>query len=212
MRLYRSVIALAACLALFSCAKEKSEPPRDQAPGEESFQPRGEGAVWHYRDSLQGSFTLTSTGEDTVMGDVTYTRFTNVLDSTGLVTDTYFGQQGEDYYTAGFIPSVGETPLLYLKAGAAVGGTWTQDFSYAGQDATLHFTIKEKNISKTVQGHAYTGVTHVGLDIKVMVPGLGEVSAAQGELYFARGVGVIFESLTTLQGSASQVSLLSYTP
>lgn len=214
---FKSLLAVTCMsLILFSCSKDKSVEKNDQG-NSTSFQPTTTGSSWNYQDNINanGNFTLTATGQDSTVNGITYAVFADKPDSTSQVYATLLGQSQHDYYALGFVTTFGNTALLYLKD-TTKNATWTQDISmnipnYGQINAELDFTLAQTEISYTVNGKTYPNVAHVSLLVKVEVPGIGLTPAGvTGDIYFARGVGILSAVVQNNGSKVEDVSLLSY--
>lgn len=210
---FRNMFALLLLLSifLFSCSKEKSNEQPEQ-PSTETYQPASKGSTWHYK-SDGGDFTLTATGEDSVISGITMHIFQLQQDGSPLGGKVFFGQKGDDYYAQDFFPQLKGVFLLYLKDNAAPGTKWTQnskiDIPGMGeQNIEIDFVIQETDISKSVNNHTYSHVAHVSLSLFAFLNG-SKIPAGSGDIYFSRGVGLIDVVIKNI-ASTSEVSLLDY--
>jgi hypothetical protein len=157
----------------------------------ENFGPLTPASSWTYKytegTTISYTYTLTVTNKDTAANGKTY----KVLSSSN-GSNTYMAKVGNDYYRFASFPAIGVNSFeeLYLKDNKALNETWTgsTSFKYAGLDimANLNYTIKGKGISRTVNGKAFTNVTHVRLDLGVFGSVIGG-----GDFYYQEGVGLI---------------------
>lgn len=213
---FKSLLAVTTLsLILFSCSKDKSVEKNSQG-NNTSFQPTTAGSTWSYQDNINsnGNFTLYATGQDTAVNGINYSVFADKPDSTSQVYATLFGQSQNDYYALGFVTTFGNTALLYL-IDTTVNSTWKQDITlnvpnYGQVNAELDFTLAQTGISYTVNGKTYPNAAHVSLLVKAQVAGQLIPAGVTGDLYFARGVGIL--SAVVEQGSSKveDVSLVSY--
>ncbi|MGH2642827.1 MAG: hypothetical protein ACRDE2_02670 [Chitinophagaceae bacterium] len=215
---FKNILAIAlTSLVLFSCSKDNSVEKNSQG-NNTSFQPTTIGSTWNYQDNINsnGNFTLTATGQDTTVNGMNFSVFADKPDSTPQVYATLFGQSQNDYYTLGFVTAFGNNALLYLKD-TTVNATWSQDVPISvpqiGQTtAELDFTLAQSGISYTLNGKTYPNVAHVTLLVKIQVPGLGLTDAGvTGDIYFARGVGILSAVVQQNGSKVEDVSLVSYT-
>lgn len=216
---FKSFLAIP-CLSLilFSCTKDKSV-EKNSTQSSTTYQPVTSGSTWYYQDNLnaKGNFTLTATGLDTTANGINFNIFTNKPDSTSTLYETLFAQNQNDYYALGFINTFGNNALLYLEDTTA-NSTWKQNISLnvpqlGGQTtAEIDFTLAQTNISYTIGGNTYSNVAHVSLLVKVQVPGAGLTPAGvTGDLYFARGVGIISVVVQNNGSKVEDVNLAKYT-
>lgn len=206
-------------LILYSCSKDNSIEKPDNNQQDSSFQPTTTGSTWYYQDSIDtgGNFTLTATGRDSTVNGIQFNIFQNKPDSSSQISTTLFGKSQISYYASGFVNSFGDTPLLYLKD-TAVNSTWKQSVVVnvpqlgGPTNAELDFTLAQTGITYSVNGKSYSNVAHVTLVVKVQVPGLGTTEAGvTGDIYFARGVGIISTVIQNQGTKVEDISLLNYT-
>lgn len=205
-------------LVLFSCSKDNSvSKPNNQQNN--SYQPTSAGSSWYYKDNINtnGNFTLIATGVDTTINGVQFAIFQNKPDSTSQIYPTFFGQSQVSYYALGFVNAFGDIPILYLKD-TALNSTWKQIISVnvpqlGGQtEAELDFDLTQSGITYSLNGKSYSNVAHVTLNVKVEIPGLGTTnSGVTGDIYFARGIGIISVVVQNQGSKVEDVSLLNYT-
>lgn len=208
-----------ACLSwiLFSCSKDKSI-EKNNAGNNTGYQPVTAGSTWYYKDNTDssGNFKLVATGKDTIVNGMTFNVFEDKPDSTSTIYTTLFAQNHNLYYTLGFITTFGDNALLYMED-TTVNTTWKQNVPMNVQQlggqvtAELDFTLAQTGISYTVNGKTYSNVAHVTLDVKVQVPGLGVSPAGvTGDIYFARGIGIISLVVQNNGSKVEDISLLNY--
>lgn len=213
---YLYFLMLVSTLLYFSCSKDKSyQGPSNPTGTDTSFQPVTAGSTWHYQDSLQGNFTLTSTGNDTTMAGIKYYIFRNQQDTSSQVTESYFGQDQVSYYVSGLLSELQDNVLLYLKD-TTLNASWQQNIAvvlpgYGNVTANIIYTLAKKDYTMTVNQAAYKNVSDVSFQIKIPVPGLGSISYATGDWYFARGVGLISVQAKSNSSVIISATLLSYT-
>ncbi len=167
----------------------------DSSPMAVTFNPITRGSTWtyHYTENNSSTdFTLTVSNlpDTTVASGRKYTILTA---SDG--SHQYLSKSGTDDYRFASFPSlrINNFEELFLKEVAGVNDTWTNttDFTLPGSPfpltATLTYKIKEKDISRTVNGTAFKKVTHVHLNINITIAG----DVGGGEFYYAEGIGLI---------------------
>lgn len=208
-----------ACLSwiLLSCSKDKSI-EKSNVGNNTGYQPVTAGSTWYYKDNTDtsGNFKLVATGRDTLVNGITFNIFDDKPDSTSAIYTTLFAQNSNLYYTLGFITTFGNNALLYLED-TTVNTTWKQNVpmdvpQLGGQvTAELDFTLAQTDISYTVNGKTYSNVAHVTLVVKVQAPGLGvSLTGYTGDIYFARGIGIISLVVQNNGSKAEDISLLNY--
>lgn len=216
MRFLKIIVIPCVLIFLYSCSKDKSyQPPENGTGADSTFQPVSAGATWHYQDSLQGDFTLTATGKDTMINGIKYYVFASQQDTSDEIIPTYFGQDGTDYYGQGLISGLEGVNVLYLKD-TAVQTNWSQQIDltvpgYGNISATIESLLTAVNATKTVNGKTYTHVSEVSFQIKIPVPVVGNITYATGSWFFARGVGLISLEIANNNAVVGSLSLTSYT-
>jgi hypothetical protein len=202
-----------ACL-VFSCSKDKSyEPDKDKPLKDSTFQPVSAGSSWHYLDTLQGDFTLTSTDRDTLIDGVNFHIFDSKPDTSSTVTAAYFGKQGISYYGRGIVAELSDISLLYLKD-TTVNSSWSQTVQVTvpvlgAISATVTSKLTEANVTRTVRGKAYSNVSHVSFSVGIRSP--LPVTYAQGDWYAARGVGLLEMHILSQGSVVGSLYLTDYT-
>lgn len=185
-------VLISALLTVAGCKKDST--PASTA----NYSPLTAGSTWTYQATTtpsggapsSGSYTLTATSRDTLVTGRNYRVLTS---TTG--TNSYRAKVGNDYWSFGSIATANiQIEQLYLKDNADVNATWqsTQGFQVPAfpipLTATLIFTVKEKGITRVVNGTTFNNVIRVGL--KVGISGVvGDVVDA--DFYHAPGVGMI---------------------
>jgi hypothetical protein len=189
-----------ATASFLSCKKSSSDSTPDQFM---SFTP---GSSWNYQQTTNPSsatptnsnYTLTCSTNDTLINTKTYKKFTSSNGQT-----EYYNLTGNDYYTFYQLPAFlggSRVENIYLKSSAAVGNTWTQNYpvTVSGFNLTLNLTntIQEVGINRTVNGVAYTNVTHVKTDFTIsgIPPFITYTLTTDIHYYYAPKVGQIENS------------------
>ncbi len=181
-----------ASLFLFGKCKKDSDTPAG------TFLVLTAGSNFTYANTQAGvttNYKLTVTSKDTLIN----TRNYKVLSNSG-GANNYWYQGGNDYYRFGAFAGLTTTGVeeLYMKD-ADISTTWTNivpvTFMGTALNVTAGYKITEKEISKTVAGKAYTGVTHVVLTLNSTYSGF-PLTLGGGDLYYARGVGMINYNVT----------------
>ena len=194
---FLSLCLIASSLFLFvKCKKDSSSPTTATV----NYSPLTAGSTWTYNYTENASanlpFTLTVTGKDTVVNSRTY----KVLTSSDATQNKYLAKSDSNYYRFASFANIGSFEELYLKDNRDVNGTWTatQTFNYSGSaiPANLTYLVKEKGVSRTVNGTVYNSVIHVRLDISVMLPIIGNSNIGGGDFYYAKDIGLIENSIS----------------
>ncbi|MDB5203370.1 MAG: hypothetical protein JWQ27_2779 [Ferruginibacter sp.] len=189
--------ALLASFLVVSCSKSDDTSP--VSPSASVYMTTASGSGWDYQQTnntpppATSLYSVTSTTRDTVVSGRSYHVYTNSTSG----TSEYYYINGSDYYTYQSLPAdLGGVKVenLYLKDNASVNTSWSQNFNitYMGLPlvVTMVNTIKEKAISRTVNGITYTNVIHVDSKISVGgIPASGLTTDIQS--YYAPKVGLI---------------------
>jgi hypothetical protein len=193
-------------LGLSSCKKDSEPAPE--------FISLNAGSTWTYQPNTGAAYTLTVTSKDTTaMGKV----YKVISSSNG--ANNYWARSGNEYYRFASLPQLGINGFdeLYLKDNQPVNTNWklrqpiTVPTIPLPLTATLSYTIKEKDITRTVSGKAFEKVIHVNLEVSV--GGLGTMGG--GDYYYADHVGLIESSLLLAYSGTQLINrtevLTSYT-
>ena len=159
-------VSISACLLAVSCSKSDDPTP---TPSAEKYMSITAGNTWNYQytDNItpanSGSYTVTSTNQDSTAAGKIYHVFTNTSGP-----NDYYNITGSSYYTMqAFSLGTTDTTLenLYLKDDVAAGISWNQSYTIkvGGVDVAVNVVnkIEDKGISKTVGTTNYTNVIHV---------------------------------------------------
>ncbi|RYG16861.1 MAG: hypothetical protein EOO07_12350 [Chitinophagaceae bacterium] len=160
--------AFFACFLASSCSKSTEPTPTTPPP---AYITTTAGSIWTYEDidnSTPGSsttYTITSTNRaDTVINGNPYHIYTR--SNTG--SSEYHFKNGDSYFSFRSLPAaVGGANIesLYLKADAGVNTSWSEEIllntPLGNVNVTMTYTLKERGISKTVNGINYSNVIHV---------------------------------------------------
>lgn len=216
----RTICWLAAVITLLSaCSKDRSyEPDTDQPLTDSTFQPVTAGSAWHYRDSLQGDFTLTATGQDTTFDDIAYHVFQSKQDTSNTIMTAFFGKKDSSYYGRGLIADLDGINLLYLKD-TTQNSSWSQTIDLGvdmlGMDhvtATIASVLSAVNTTETVGGKRYSQVSRVDFQIKVPLPlGAGDLTYGEGYWLCARGIGLLAMEIRSQGSVVASLYLTDYT-
>lgn len=156
---------------LLSCKKDDNN---NTNPNAEKYMNINAGSSWNYSykdnntPANDYNYTVTSTSRDTTASGKTYHVFTN---SSG--PNEYYNISGSDYYTMQAFNLAGTDTTfinLYLKDGAAVNESWTQNYQLNvgfPVDIVTVNKIQEKGISRTVGSTTYSNVIHVVTTISI---------------------------------------------
>ncbi len=136
----------------------------------------------------------------------------------GNPTDSVFNRKnGGMYYqyidgNLGVLDNPINKEYLVLDSNAAVNATWTVNF---GPNVALGFPLSNIRVeaqvlakaeTRTVASILYNNIIRVKYTYTATVIGLGDIPVAEEERWFARGIGVIYSSITNLINPATIVS------
>src|SRR5690606_29437532 len=126
--------------------------------------------------------------------------------------------ENESYHTSGYDITISPVEYIILKDYLSEGDTWTESlpltYYYTLGDfeteqsvtSNYHHTITAKNVTENVGGQTYTNVIKVKT-VHTVLAGEQSQSETQIEIWYAKGVGVIYHASN---GSGfSTLSLLS---
>lgn len=154
---------------------------------------------WSYQQTdLSGTnppsnYTVTSSSNDTTINSRKYHVYNYSYGGS-----EYLGVDGHDYYQYDSIPVSGGINIerLYLEDNASVGTSWNQNFSLTIPGVplpvplTVSNNIKERGISRTVNGTTYTNVIHVSTSLtSALIPASSFSSSIDS--YYAPKYGLI---------------------
>jgi hypothetical protein len=163
---------------------------------------------WSYSfNNEPDTFLITDVGQFNIDGKQ-YHRHRVSDDEEGPYDSGYYRKSGDDYFTyfeadGTAIPGLEGTvkgDILVMKDNPAVGDTWqtTADIRISGADATLRFSVActAANVTETVGGRTFNAVYKITLKREVGSAGVWQSFGAEEEVWFARGVGVIYQKWT----------------
>lgn len=216
MRNFRVLLMLVITLVMFSCSKDKSAEKKDDT-NTTTYQPATAASTWHYKDNTEsnGGFTITATGKDTTIDGHSFSIFDNKPDTSSVLTETYLGKDGNNYYALGLISSLGDNALLYLKDKVAVNTKWSQDIALhipqmGSVNGKIEFTLAQVNTTTKINGTNFKNVAEVTFDMKITISGAGNISVGSGDMFIARGVGIISLKAQNAGSTVADLSLDAY--
>ena len=191
------ILAFIAGLFLTSCGKNDSNGTTPSLT--ESYLNIKAGSKWNYELTNNSApattilYTLTSTARDSSILGNTYHVFVN----SRTAASEYNRVSGSDYYSFQSLPAElggAKVENLYLKAGAAVNTSWSQNYNITFNSIPLMVTvtnkIEAKSLSRTVNATTYNNVIHVSTAIAVAgIPPAGLVTDI--DYYYAPNHGLI---------------------
>ncbi len=181
------------------------------APPVGDYFPTTTGSFWAY-GVLGGkdSFLVTSTGRSKVIGGVSYTVFsTDTIPASGFPFESYYRKSGSLYYenleTADFgfdagTVSVPNIEYLFLNDTAKVGDT-SRSVSFTGKVGSITYTdyIKTTILAKGTAvsgGISYPDVIKVKYEYYESSLTSAPAIYLTEERWFARGIGLVYNSFT----------------
>jgi hypothetical protein len=205
-----SILVIGGALLAAGCSKSKNNP----SPSSDSYLPVTSGSTWIYNDVIGGAnspLTITMTGAKAVFNGKTYYAATSSSSARGTSTG-YFYADNHAYSFRATSAAVSVTVELQMGNDAQnVGYTWTTSPSdnglIDGVPAQTVNTIKEKNITKVVNGKTFSNVIHTQIDLQYDLGG-GFESLAIYDIYLAKGIGMI-ENDTSISGSPYEVETIT---
>lgn len=214
MKKYLLVIIAGAMLA--AGCKSKNDP---KPASSNSYFPVTSGSTWNYDDKVgnaaSSTLIITMTGQTATINSKKYYTATSTSSATNTTTTGYYYATDHSFAIRATNAKAAVTIELQLgNDSLAVGTTWTttptDNGTISGFAARTINTVKEKGITKVVNGKTYTDVLHTQVDLQYNL-GLGFTSTAIYDFYLAKGVGMI-ETDTSVNGASYETeTLTSYT-
>ena len=205
------ILILGGAVLIAGCSKKNNPGP---SASSDSYLPVTSGSTWTYNDVVGGStsqLTLTMTGSTTVFGGKTYYATQSVSSAKGTNTG-YLYSANHAYAMRAVAGTTGIVLELQLGNDAQNAGyTWTtipsDNGSVNGVPAQFVNTIKEKNITKVVNGKTFNNVIHTQAVLQYDL-GTGFQDVAVYDIYLAKGVGMI-ENDTSVSGTPYEVETIT---
>ena len=193
-----------------------------------SYFPQTYGSTWQYRDSLYGlptdTFPLKGVKNDvvnfTINGSTTdfnslVSYNLNVQSQLNGAGTAYYGALQHKYYLLVSSPPWGLTTLEILVDTASAGYRWystpTLYGTLSGSPVIAYNTILEKNITRVVNGVAFTNVTHTTTNFQINADNSGFHNIAYFDFYLAQGVGLIEKDASYYGYLNETETLMNYT-
>lgn len=162
------------------------------------YVPSCDGSWYDYDlEGFGGTQSVTDTTKyikDTVISGVTFRKiYYPVADNYVYISCT----NGETRFITYDATSLGGATTdiinyVVLKANGAINTTWVDNITLtSGLTYVYKSTLKEKNISRTVNGKTFSDVMHVVTDVGTNVPGIGFTVLTTSDYFYAKGVGMI---------------------
>jgi hypothetical protein len=200
-------------ILLQSCGNESNPtnnntttpPPTEEVSN--PYYPLVNGSQWAYQSKRTGPFSHTVAG-DIIIQDITYKRieFKDFRTSKIAYSHVRHSKGGTN------IPRTdanGNTQdIVFIKGDLKVGDKW----SNVGRDGNrFDYTCSQVGIQKTVQTQTYSDV--VCIESVVSFDNLGSrLTDRVMTTYFAKGVGMIEQSIYWREGGMDVIELISYSP
>lgn len=189
---------------LFSCTKpfsaETQIPPTDYGDCKDcKFVPWCEGSEYTYSDSATGETTIFNyqfVGDTTIDG-ADY-KITLMADN-----DTVYHNCAYNVTKIGYYDQFGMSFLTKLKADAAVGETWTDDLPNNPNYNSIHYTISNRLLNRTVSGKLFVDVIVVKEEYL-----FNGTLTSSADVYYAKGVGRIEVVLKDPAGTVQEHTTL----
>lgn len=193
----RKLLPLLCLLVVFAyCKKKKASPP-------DAYYHTAANSTWNYQNvnssagaPVTTNYVVTSTNRDTTAMGKIYHVYTN-----SMAGNQYYNHTGSDYYQLDSLKLATTAVLfdrLYLKDEATVGTGWTQSLTLTipaipiPVPITVSYSIAEKDITRTVNGIAYSDVIRVSTTISTSLLPTAITSTINS--YYARKYGLIENS------------------
>lgn len=183
---------------------------------------------WSYVEDegeLNDTLTVSNISSRTFAGQ-TYRAF--VHNDTSPPDSFYYRKSGNDYFEYADVNTYSlidfdvsrRDDILFLKENAVKGNTWNSK-EYLGKvsgiDTKLRyaFTCVDANVTKTVNGKTYQGVTEIRGKAQVAFVMAGTTSPYTDEttsftMYYAKGIGMIYQNFASGSNIVDELFLKSY--
>ncbi len=178
------------------CKKEAKEAPSGE------YLPLTDGSTWKYNYTSDGGTTdtliLKMTGGTTLINGKTYYNAASTYKQG--TSPGYFYAGNHLYATRTADVGFGSIELQLLNDTASVGYQWitipTADGTLGGSPVRTINTIKEKNLTRTLNGKTFTNVIHTQVEMQYSN---GSVfgTAVTYDFYLAKGIGLIENDANT---------------
>ncbi len=162
------------------------------------YVPMCDGAWYSYNDTISGTAQIVSDTllyvKDTSIDSKTFKVFFSKTQFNNTYTNCTNGESRVISYNNIGVggSSVSKIDLILLKANLAVNGTWTDSIKNGASQTVLYIdSIKEKGVTRTINGQAFNDVIRVHIEIGIVFPPLGFVVTNTGDYYYAKGVGLV---------------------
>jgi len=211
-------IYLYATVLLFvtGCKLDNSITPSGTTTTSNSYQPTTKGSYWKYSytsNNVNDTLTLTMTGTSATLYGQTYYEGSNSFQLHKFPDATCYFSQNSHIYNKLTMASADTVNQYYFNDTTAINGTWMATANNVGKinglEARFAGQIVEQNISLTVSGVTYTGVSHSKVYLQYS-SGEGYYSYATYDYFMVKGIGIIEMFYTDTTGANISEALISY--
>lgn len=132
--------------------------------------------------------------KDTTIGSLVFRKMLSVAQQAHLYQNCTNGVSRSIQYNpvSGGGTTISKIDITPLKANLPVNGTWSDTIANgAGQDVIYNYTLKEKGVSRTVNGKVFPDVIHVYFETGIDLPVVGFFITNTADYYYAKGIGFI---------------------
>lgn len=203
-------VLVAFIFCCLGCKKDSNQNPADGA-----YLPLTDGSFWKYSYASDGGTTDTLTvkmtgGTTLIDGKTYYNAASTYKKGTSL---GYFYAGNHIYATRTADEGLGSMELQLLNDTASVGYQWITIPNASGelggtQVRTVN-TIKEKNITRTLNGKTFTSVIHTQVQLQYKSSS-GFGTSVTYDFYLAKGIGLIENDANTLDILHETETLFDY--
>ncbi len=204
------IILTFSALCFTSCKKGSDKPSGSSS---DSYFPVTSGSSWTYKDVVNGTSgteNIKMTGATSVINGKTFYTITNTTNLSNKGSSTGYIYSANHSYA---MRASNGGLIVEVQLGddsKAVGDSWTTIPTDAGTinglAARTVNTIKEKDITKVVNGKTFTDVIHTQVDVQYDMGGFTSVMVY--DIYLAKGVGMI-EMDTQSGGSPYEIQTIT---
>jgi hypothetical protein len=183
----------------------------------DSYLPLTQGSLWKYSYQTNGgttdTITISMTGGSTQINGKTYYNASSVYKGGNSLGYFYVGNH---IYATRTIDNGSGSAMEFqlLNDIAPVGYQWitspTDNGKVGSVPARTVNTIKEKNITRQLNGRTFTDVTHTQVELQYDF-GSGFETSITYDFYLAKGIGLIENDANTLNTLVETETLFDYT-
>jgi len=218
----RNLIYAAALLLFTGCGKlQGTVEPTVITPSHtttsDSYQPVTKGSYWQYKVTTNGvtdTSTITMTGLMTLYDNKTYYEASKSFKSHKFPDATDYFSHNNHALTKLTISNADTLEEYYFNDTTALNGVWMAKVNHSGyiNGAGARFvgTLVEQNISFTVAGATYTGVSHAKVFLQYSLEDNGYTTAETYDLFLVKGIGPVAIYTTSDSGLISSEELIAY--